>query len=617
MVEHKLANVLLEHNERFFQYPELYYRSSNAIVEDKKEHASLLLPNTTFDFSTYFNALSNGKWRKYTVVDNVHFRLEIKGRAVVTFLSLRDQPVGVGMSRLDTVDVDCDEFQTLEYDFPNIEDDLLAFQITTLAPTYVRNGYYYTCVDESKVRDVHLAIATTTFRKEEYISNNVALFKSEVLAGNDPCAGHVSMIVVDNGRTLDPKPLEGDDVWVFPNKNVGGSGGFARGMIEAKRLPTDEPVTHVLIMDDDVSLSSESVKRTFNLVSLINDEYEEGFVAGAMFSLGDQRLQIENLGYTNLAGRFGPVRIGRHYMNVQEEVVWNERELPVRNNVYAAFWYCCIPMTTIQREGLPLPLFIRYDDAEYGQRCAPRFMTMNGINVWHEDFDDRYSAYYERYCGTRNALIIQAASGVCANVDFFDALFEKKFLIEIKGFNYGSCELLLDAVEDFLKGPEFLQIEQCEKLLKEESAKAEKLVPLEELDVSGFNLERLTTKERMRTWPGRLDKWTHNGQRFTPKKLISKKPAAMQFNANAHPAPLIHFHDTVLVTNRLATMGAIRHKDKKRYRELMKRHAQVVKDYQKQRTEVEARWREAGPYLKSDEFWATYLELDKYARESE
>ena len=32
MVDFKLSNILLEHNERFYQYPKLFYRSANDVV---------------------------------------------------------------------------------------------------------------------------------------------------------------------------------------------------------------------------------------------------------------------------------------------------------------------------------------------------------------------------------------------------------------------------------------------------------------------------------------------------------------------------------------------------------------------------------------------------------
>jgi len=49
-------------------------------------------------------------------------------------------------------------------------------------------------------------------------------------------------------------------VQLIPNKNVGGSGGFARGLVEALQENT---YSHFLFMDDDIELDSESIYRLF------------------------------------------------------------------------------------------------------------------------------------------------------------------------------------------------------------------------------------------------------------------------------------------------------------------------------------------------------------------
>lgn len=41
-----------------------------------------------------------------------------------------------------------------------------------------------------------------------------------------------------------------------------------------------------------------------------------------------------------------------------EDLVYNEIYTPTkwqRNNMYAAWWYCCIPISVIEKNGLPFP----------------------------------------------------------------------------------------------------------------------------------------------------------------------------------------------------------------------------------------------------------------------
>lgn len=154
---------------------------------------------------------------------------------------------------------------------PRTDKQVVGFVLQAREAICLKRGVYYTMVDESQVNPVVLALCTTTFKKEDYIIPNIEMVKEEIIASDEPIASHFQMFVIDNGQTLDGEALSTDQVHVIPNKNVGGSGGFARGMMEA--MASDTGVTHVLLMDDDVSVSTESIKRTFNLLSLCKGKY--------------------------------------------------------------------------------------------------------------------------------------------------------------------------------------------------------------------------------------------------------------------------------------------------------------------------------------------------------
>ena len=109
------------------------------------------------------------------------------------------------------------------------------------------------------------------------------LFKRELLSLGDEIARSLTVHVVDNGRSLDVEGLSGGGVFIHPNPNVGGSGGFARGMIES--IHQKVKPTHVLLMDDDVSVSPESIRRTYALLSIRREAYIDAFVSGAMLKL--------------------------------------------------------------------------------------------------------------------------------------------------------------------------------------------------------------------------------------------------------------------------------------------------------------------------------------------
>ena len=61
----------------------------------------------------------------------------------------------------------------------------------------------------------------------------------------------------DNAGTLDHKYFDHNQLHLIQNKNVGGAGGFTRGIIEV--LESTLPYTHVLLMDDCLLYTSRCV----------------------------------------------------------------------------------------------------------------------------------------------------------------------------------------------------------------------------------------------------------------------------------------------------------------------------------------------------------------------
>ncbi len=69
------------------------------------------------------------------------------------------------------------------------------------------------------------------------------------------------------------------------------------------------------------------------------------------------------------------------------DILENERTNVEVDQAYGAWWYSCIPVKAIEKNGLPMPFFIRCDDVEFGMRNKPVYMTMNCICVWHASFE--------------------------------------------------------------------------------------------------------------------------------------------------------------------------------------------------------------------------------------
>lgn len=626
----KFANVLLESNERSMAYPTMWHRSDRPVVPIASDGTD---PNDamtwelcgfgTTDFTTYFNALSVKKLRSFTMATRFLLHLELRGAACVvtptiaTTFSQTSQPLnerGLAIpasTQWTSVDIDLD---------PAADAVLAAFQIVSKDTVYLKNGYYAVEIP-GMPRPVELALATTTFKKESYILPNIAAVKRDILGCSEDIARHFHMHVIDNGRTLDAAALSNDGITVYPNDNVGGAGGFARGMIEAMRQ--DVPATNVLLMDDDVAVSPESIKRTYNLLRILNDEYAEAFISGAMLSFETPDLLWEDMGYMTPEGTCMPIKPAGLRMTLLPDLVLNEKYRPSPEKAaqsYAAWWYCCIPTSTIRREGLPLPVFVRFDDIEYGLRCRPQFITMNGIGIWHMAFHPRYNAAVERYQTTRNALIGQCTTGMAPASDFLQE-FHHNVQLELKKYNYADAELALEGFEDFLKGPAFIRQRVAEQRFMDANHAKEQLIPFDELDalvakmgIEGFHVADLDRQavdedEPRSKLQSLVDLLTCNRQRTLLANDGTGYGVITSLGFKYQPGR-IRGKRALIVIDYFHQKGTVRLKDHARFRTIIKRYKTDVRTYKKNIDRLRAEYAAARAELTSETFWKSYLGIE-------
>ncbi|PLS27538.1 galactofuranosyltransferase [Bifidobacterium anseris] len=635
----RFANVLLETKPRALSYPTMYYHTDQLLTPDPRTGDWTIAGAGTVDFTTYFNALSVLKLLKYTRATAFRLHIDVKSAKPVTLTQTRAERLSMQPQLVESVTANVpgdNKWHEVTLDITTDPTTVIAgFQIATQAKTTIRNGWYEVEFDGDP-RDVELAIVTTTFRKEKFIERNIALVKTELLGSDYDIAKHLTMHVIDNGSTLDAAALSDEHVTVTPNENVGGAGGFARGMIES--LEQSTPATHVLLMDDDVEVSPESILRTYNLLRIVNDEYAEAFVSGAMLNIEDTQDQKEDTGFISTydgscVPAKPPLQVTKFVDVVYNECYDEQLSVPADAHRYAAWWYCVIPTAVIERNGLPLPVFVRFDDVEYGIRCNPKFMTMNGICVWHAKFDIRYNAGVERYQTIRNQMIGQMTTGLVPDTKTMLHSLHHMVDLECRKFNYTDAELALQGFEDFLKGPKFIMQPVAQECFMRANREKEQLVSFDELreqarqlGIDDFDPDMLTRQvidfDEPRTLKQRaFDFLTRNGQRFGADKFAAKKidgdAAADHVEYTIipsagwlYPAGMIHNENIIIAIDWATRKGVIRVKDVKRYQEVQKRYKRDLAYYKKHADRLSREYLAAAPRMESVEFWKAYLQMD-------
>lgn len=442
MIETLLSNMIFPSADRMKQQL-LYYRCSASAYNDC--HGLHVCEGSTTRFDTYFNAFFYSKYIKYCHLMSLRCCLSVSGEAIIRLICCHTHKKYKIIDEVRSNGTNQQVIFTLNdlIELPN--DGMIYFEVDALSPTVIHKGWFET--DQKPTRNINLAVVICTYKREQYVSSNLARLNEDILNNaNSPIIGNIDIIIVDNGNTL--PSFNTEHVRIIPNNNLGGSGGFTRGLLEAYQ--EKGKYTHVLFMDDDISFESEIFVRTIQILKYTPTTGYPFWIGGQMLVEDQPTIQFESGAYYR-KGKLCPVNQGLD-LSLQENLLINSLE---KNVDYNAWWFCCFPVSCVDDHGLPLPLFIKEDDVEYGLRMKPDILLMNGIGIWHMSFARKYNPYLEYYI-KRNELIVAAlhysgnGSFLCLRKlikSFGKAVLSKDFKIlyfTVKGY------------QDFLKGPSFL-----------------------------------------------------------------------------------------------------------------------------------------------------------------
>lgn len=602
-MEYRIQNIVFPTEVKHQQCKDLFYHGNGYFDRDMR---SLSLDcGEIADFTTYLNSCSYRKWKKYTDVTNPAVYIDIEGDFSILLLGYNKEVISIDRTEFLYKIYSGKVRGFIKLEFPENDLQIIGFEIHAYGKCKFYGGYYTVQCDEENIHDVKLCVATTTCRKETFIKNNIKILKKELLESKKEISDNIYIHVVDNGRTLTEKDIYGKHVYLHSNNNTGGAGGFARGMMES--LHQDPIATHVLLMDDDVLILPESIERTYHLLKLIKQEYRENFISGAMLYYEEPNRQHEDIGtitedcmFASLKPKFDLGQLGC--------ILDNEADFLKQKNEYAGWWYCCIPTSVIKNEGLPLPIFIRCDDMEYSLRCKANIITLNGVCVWHMGFVTKYNAAFDKYQQCRNLLIDKASSDILENVDVYNFV-RKSYRTELLKFNYNAAELIVRAVEDFLKGPDYLKLDRGEEIVRENSKLNDQLRPLSEFENIEFPDVFSCYYDPPRKF---IDKWlfrlTYNGQRYYPLSWCKKGYPMIAFDHSYQPQKMaMHCH--LIAVNPFTKTGIIRSIDKQRYKVLQKRFKEACKSYKRNYSRLESEYKKEKEYLTSETFWREYLNI--------
>ncbi len=402
------------------------------------------LNNASVNFLGVFNSFPAEHFFLNTKAPSVYLKLNLKGNVTSLTVSKHTQW---------NDDIVC---QMYDYDAngPLIFGPFLlepgtkrySFSISTSDELEIISGEW--CVDDSIVSHKTVDLSITTFKKEQYVTNNV----NSVLSYKPLDKFQFRAIVVDNGSTLKENDfVQSDKFLLISQANLGGTGGFMRGLLEAHKNETD----YILFMDDDILLCPEVVFRALAIAQISRDKKAYG---GMMFHFTKKDKIHEQGGRLpwEVNRFFTAINDGDYLSDLSNNKQYNSL-YSEGNPDFSGWWFY---MAEVKETPILPNFFFKWDDI-----CSSLYLQKNGVKlsvfptifVWHEDFSIKRHLFMTDYLSMRNEVHTFAFLDIPEKQ--MKVSFKRTFQLVIRDilmWDYSRAAIRIKALQDSLKYKEML-----------------------------------------------------------------------------------------------------------------------------------------------------------------
>ncbi|WP_445357343.1 glycosyltransferase [Microbulbifer sp. ANSA002] len=434
-------HTIIPPNDSVSEELSLYQRCSGDVRYQSNPSFWRLSEFSTLSFDTYFNVFNYGKWKKYCSLNSLSLKITASGsfKCNVMFASRKRGVITLNQTEIDFKDKSS---FTISIDLGNaLGSGLIYVELKTNKSIAKVYNLAFSTKSKPK-RNASLALIMPTYKREKFVEKNINTIKE--LKKSLSSEVTIDLVVIDNGKTL--SNLENSSAKVIFNKNYGGSGGFARGLIEV--LSSKSTYSHIILCDDDIVIEPSIFTRLQSFYShCISDQIA---VSGSMLRLDNKTIQHENGATLNKDAHFIPIK-SKINLNNLSALLENDQEV---TKAYAGWWFFSASTEVFKELGLPIPVFLKWDDVEFSLRATKRkvkIIDLNGIGVWHEPFENKYSSstfFYEE----RNSFIARSIHDADFNYFSMCRRLIKTVLVLSLGYRYDSAQKVIDGTKAALRG---------------------------------------------------------------------------------------------------------------------------------------------------------------------
>jgi galactofuranosylgalactofuranosylrhamnosyl-N-acetylglucosaminyl-diphospho-decaprenol beta-1,5/1,6-galactofuranosyltransferase len=582
-------------------------------VATRKRASVTLEPSARVSGNTYFGRFPASYWQRWTNVGQVAVEAVVSGSGRLS-VSASDVEGEARIVAVRSVEGAEQASVTLEAKLDKFYDGgALWLDLETEGERLTVESVRWTVEPPEQIRPTAVTICTMN-RADDCLNNLKAL------AGDISSLETLDAIyVADQGTdTVDSRDgfaevaaHLGDTLHYIKQPNLGGAGGFTRGLYEVAGH-TETEHANVLFMDDDVLLEPDLVIR---LTAFSNRAANPVIVGGQMLNLLHPNQLHVGAEYARL-NTLEPGQPVEHslttadLLGVDEETGKPNRQERRLDAGYNGWWSCLIPYEVAKEVGYPLPFFFQWDDAEYSYRARAHgypTVTLPGAGVWHADFHWKDWDEWHRYFNLRNS-IITAALHSPFDLNLLARVLFAQLVRYLLGMQYGLTATLIKAVEDFLEGPEMLRDGgvAAMKEIREIRGRYPETKRYPATDVPGIasnDIGIINTAPRPSL------------QRVVLlKRILDRVLGKHRHSLGAIPSDEAHWwhvslFETAVVTDASQEGVRVRRYDRQRMFELAKHGIRTLQRLRKEGHAVQEQYKRAMPELTSRDNWTRLYEL--------
>jgi galactofuranosylgalactofuranosylrhamnosyl-N-acetylglucosaminyl-diphospho-decaprenol beta-1,5/1,6-galactofuranosyltransferase len=550
-----------------------------------ESRTALRLPQgERLSFGTYFNAFPASYWRRWTVVTQVHLAVVLRGSGA-TVTVYRSMANGRSQ-RVDSASTESPEATTFGFDLtlkPFADGGWYWYDVVAGDEDVVVESAEWTAeVPVDRVETGSVTVGITTMNRPDFCAQLLRQIGEDGRVAS--CLDEVLVVEQGSDKVTDseffPAAREslGERLRVIEQGNLGGSGGYARGQLETLRRGTS---TYFMCMDDDVVCEPEGIVRAVTFGDLTR---HPTIVGGHMFSLY-AKSRLHSYGEIVQPWRFWWQSAPGVFTDwdFSARNLRSARWLHHRVDVDFNGWFMCLIPTQVLREvGLSLPLFIKWDDSEFGLRAKEAgypTVTFPGAAVWHVPWTDKNDALdWQSYFHQRNRFI---AALLHSPFKHGGRMVRESLNHQVKhllSMQYSTAELRHRALEDVLAGPGQLH-DQLGSKLPEIRAFAKQYTDARlEVDPEAFPAPRVKKprkKDNTGEVAGRLSQLT-SAVTGSLRQFTSPRELSRTFPERAVPAMDARWYrlatmDSAVVSMPDGTSAALYQRDPELFRDLLSR----------------------------------------------